>query len=310
LRFLVEKRSDAMGKLKDQLSRGHFVVTGEIGPPKGVNIHRSIEEAEAMKDKVVAVNVTDLQSAVMRFGSMATCHLLHKRGIEPVFQLTCRDRNRLALQSDLLSAWALGIENVLCLTGDHPSLGDHIETKPVFDLDSVQLVKAARMLNDGKDLAGHDLDGAPDFHIGAVVTPGADPLEPQVIKMRKKVDAGARFFQTQAIYDAEAFGRFMDRVRDLNVPVLAGIVILKSAGMAKFMNENVAGVNVPDRLIDEIAGAKKDDRKKKAVEIAARLVREVKPFCQGVHLMTLGWEDLVPRIIEEADLGSRAIPTA
>jgi methylenetetrahydrofolate reductase (NADPH) len=282
LRFLVEKRSDAMGKLKDQLSRGHFVVTGEIGPPKGVNIHRSIEEAEAMKDKVVAVNVTDLQSAVMRFGSMATCHLLHKRGIE----------------------------NVLCLTGDHPSLGDHIETKPVFDLDSVQLVKAARMLNDGKDLAGHDLDGAPDFHIGAVVTPGADPLEPQVIKMRKKVDAGARFFQTQAIYDAEAFGRFMDRVRDLNVPVLAGIVILKSAGMAKFMNENVAGVNVPDRLIDEIAGAKKDDRKKKAVEIAARLVREVKPFCQGVHLMTLGWEDLVPRIIEEADLGSRAIPTA
>jgi methylenetetrahydrofolate reductase (NADPH) len=291
-----------MGKLKENLSQGSFVVTGEIGPPKGTNMERSIKDGELMKNNVVAVNVTDLQSAVMRVGSLATCHLLCKKGIEPIYQLTCRDRNRLALQSDLLSAWALGIENVLCLTGDHPSLGDHLEARPVFDLDSVQLVKAARTLNEGKDLAGHDLDGSPSFHIGAVVTPGADPLEPQIIKMKKKVEAGARFFQTQAVYDAEAFGRFTDRVKGLKVPILAGIVILKSAAMAKFMNENVAGVNVPEALVEEMAKTKKEDRKKKSVEIAARLIRQVKPFCQGVHLMTLGWEDLVPKIIEEAGL--------
>lgn len=293
-----------MSHLKDKLSNGHFVVTGEMGPPKGINIEKGLKEADLMKPKVVAVNVTDLQSAVMKAGSLAACHLLHKRGIEPVFQLTCRDRNRLALQSDLLSAWILGIENVLCLTGDHPALGDHLETKPVFDLDSVQLLKAASSLNAGKDLSGHDLDGSPDFFLGAVVTPGADPIEPQIIKMKKKVAAGAKFFQTQAIYDAEAFGRFADRVKDLNVPIMAGIVILKSAGMARYMNENVAGVSVPDKLIEEIGKTKKGDRKNKAVEIAARIIREVKPFCHGVHLMTLGWEDLVPKIVEEAGLKS------
>jgi methylenetetrahydrofolate reductase (NADPH) len=291
-----------MSNFKDNLKNGNFVITGEIGPPKGTNIEQSLEEALSMKGKVTAVNVTDLQSAVMRLGSLATCHLLHKRGIEPIFQMTCRDRNRLALQSDLLSAWALGIENVLCLTGDHPSLGDHTESKPVFDLDSVQLVRTAKSLNDGKDLSNHDLDGSPDFFIGAVVTPEAEPAEPQIIKMKKKIDAGAQFFQTQAVYNVDRFQKFVDETKNMSVSIIAGIVVLKSSAMAKYMNKNVAGINVPDNLIEEIESVKKEDRKKKAVEIAGRMIRQIKPFCQGVHLMTLGWEDLVPQIIEEAEL--------
>jgi len=293
-----------MSRLKENLAKGNFVVTSEIGPPKGTDIEKHLAKAEQIKEKVVAVNVTDLQSAVMRAGSLATCHLSHTRGIEPVYQLTCRDRNRLALQSDLLSAWILGIENVLCLTGDHPALGDHPEAKPVFDFDSVQLLQASSMLNSGKDFSGHTLEGSPDFFLGAVVSPGTDPLEPQIIKMEKKVKAGAKFFQTQAVYDTEIFGEFVDKVNNLQVPIIAGIVILKSAEMAKFMNENISGVIIPDGLIEEMDKTEKPDLKNKAVEIAARLIRQVRPFCQGVHLMTLGWEDLIPKIIEEANIGN------
>jgi methylenetetrahydrofolate reductase (NADPH) len=172
-----------MSRLREELERGNFIVTGEIGPPKGVGLEKCLKDAEALRTKVTAINVTDLQSAVMRIGSMAVSAKLIERGIEPVFQLACRDRNRLALQSDLLSAWALGIENVLCITGDHPNLGDHIEAKPVYDLDSVQLLKAVSTLNQGYDMAGHELESNPSFFIGAVVTPGAEPVEPQIIKM-------------------------------------------------------------------------------------------------------------------------------
>ncbi len=292
-----------MSKLSEQLQSGKFVVTSEIGPPKGVNLEKCLADAEQLRDKVTAINVTDLQSAVMRIGSLAVCAKLVERGLEPIFQLTCRDRNRLALQSDLLSAWVMGIRNVLCLTGDHPALGDHGEAKAVYDLDSVQLLKAAGGLNEGKDLAGHELDGKPSFFLGAVVTPGADPVEPQIIKMRKKISAGAQFFQTQAIYDTDKFERFADQVQGFNVPIIAGIVVLKSAGMAKFMNENVAGITVPSSLIEEMAATKKEDQKKKAVEVSARIIRKAKPFCQGVHIMPLGWDELVPEIIEAADLG-------
>jgi len=292
-----------VSKLKEALENKEFVVTGEIAPPKGVNIQKAIEEAEKyLKGKVCVINVTDIQSAVMRLGSLATCHLLIEKGLEPVFQVVCRDRNRLALQSDLLSAWALGVENVLCITGDHTSLGDHPECKPVFDLDSVQLVKAVTRLNEGHDLAGHELDGKPSLFQGAVVTPEFEPIELQIVKMKKKIDAGANFFQTQAIYEPGKFAEFMNKVGEFNVPVLAGMVVLKSAGMAKFMNENVAGVFVPNEIIKEMAETKKEDRKKKSVEITARIIRGVKPFCQGVHLMPLGWDDLVPEIIEQAEL--------
>ena len=291
-----------MSRLKEKLNNGSFVLTGEIGPPKGTNIEKHLESADLIKDKVDAVNVTDLQSAILRAGSLATCCLLHQRGIEPIYQLTCRDRNRLALQSDLLSAWILGIENVLCLTGDHTSLGDHPQAKPVFDFDSVQLLKASSVLNSGKDLTGHDLDGSPNFFQGAVVSPGADPIEPQIIKMKKKVEAGAKFFQTQAVYDVEQFTEFVNKVNGLQVPIIAGIVILKSAGMAAYMNEKVAGINVPVDLIKEMKNTEKSDIKKKSVEIAARLIRQVKPFCQGVHLMTLGWEELIPDIIDQSEI--------
>lgn len=291
-----------MSNLQDKLNQGSFVVTGEIGPPKGTNIEDHLDKAEQIKAKVVAVNVTDLQSAVLRAGSLATCHLLKTKGIEPVFQITCRDRNRLALQSDLLSAWILGIENVLCLTGDHPYLGDHPEAKPVFDFDSVQLLQAASKLNSGQDLSGHHLDGSPDFFLGAVVSPAADPLEPQLLKMKKKVQSGAKFFQTQAVYDPENFVKFIEKVNGFDAPIIAGIVILKSAEMAKYMNENIAGITIPDSLIAEMGQTAKPDLKKKAVEIAARIIRQIKPSCQGVHMMMLGWEELIPEIVAEADL--------
>jgi methylenetetrahydrofolate reductase (NADPH) len=291
-----------MSKLRKSLENGKFVVTGEIGPPKGVELEKCLQDAEVLRNNVTAINVTDLQSAVMRIGSLAVSARLVELGLEPIYQLTCRDRNRLALQSDLLSAWALGIENVLCLTGDHPILGDHIEAKPVYDLDSVQLLKAANTLNQGYDMAGHELEGVPSFFLGAVVTPAADPIEPQIIKMKKKIDAGARFFQTQAVYEPEKFEHFINRVQDFNIPVIAGVVVLKSAAMAKFMNDNVAGISVPESIILEMEKAKKEDRKKKAVEITARTIRQVKPFCHGIHIMPLGWDELVPEIIREAEL--------
>lgn len=292
-----------MTKLKQALQDGRFVVTSEVGPPKGVNIDKYLDEAEPLRQRVTAFNVTDLQSAVMRFGSLATCRLLIERKMEPVLQMTCRDRNRLALQSDLLSAYGLAVQNVLCLTGDHQKLGDHPEAKGVFDLDSVQLLSAAKTLQQGKDMAGHDLDGAPEFFLGAVVTPEAEPLELQIIKMKKKIEAGAQFFQTQAIYDTEKFKGFISHVSDFNVPILAGLVILKSVGMARFMNANVAGVNVPEELIEEL---KKDKEKTKSgqtgIEIAVRTIKEIRDYCQGVHLMPLGWDDKVPAILDGAGL--------
>ncbi len=279
---------------------GKFVVTAEIGPPKGVDIEEMLRDAELMRGKVDAINVTDQQSSVMRLGSLATCRLLKEKGLAPVFQMTCRDRNRIALQSDLLSAYVLGIENVLCLTGDFVALGDHPQAKGVFDLDSVSLLMAARQLEQGRDMAGNELKGAPHFCLGAVVTPGAEPLEPQILKMEKKVKAGAQFFQTQAVYEPEKFAEFMKAVAYLKVPVMAGIVMLRSPGMARFMNKNVAGVYVPDNLIQEMEQAK--DRSQKSIEIAARLIKEMKPLCQGAHIMAIGWEKKVPDVLNAAGL--------
>ncbi len=286
---------------KDKIRAGQFVVTSEIGPPKGIETHKILEDAELIRGRVDAINVTDLQSSVMRLGSLAVCSLLKQHGFDPVFQVTCRDRNRLALQSDILSAAALGIENLLILTGDYPTLGDHPEAKPVFDLDSVQLLQVVGKLQAGVDMKDNKLTGAaPKFCTGAVVNPGADPLEPQIMKMEKKIEAGAQFFQTQAVYDIKTFETFLSKTRHLKVPVLAGIVLLKSAGMAKFMNKNVAGVCVPDALIKEMEGAK--DKVAQSVTIAVRLIRELRPLCQGVHIMPIGWDTVVPRVLDEAGL--------
>lgn len=286
----------------EKLKSGKFLITAEIGPGKGTDIDEYLEEMEILRGKVDAINVTDLQSSVMKLGSLVVCHLLTERNLEPVFQITCRDRNRLALQSDLLSAYVLGIRNVLVLTGDHPVLGDHPEAKPVFDLDSVSLLKVASTLAEGKDMKGNDLKGTPEFCLGAVVSPGADPLEPQLIKMEKKIEAGAKFFQTQAVYDRESFEKFIRKAEKFGVPIMVGIVLLKSAGMARFMNANVAGVSVPDKLIKIMAEASKEDRPRRSIEIAASLIKEMKGMCQGVHIMSLGWDKYVPSVLQAAEL--------
>jgi 5,10-methylenetetrahydrofolate reductase len=286
---------------RQKLKTQKFLVTSEIGPPKGIETAQILEDAGLIRNRVDAINVTDLQSSVMRLGSLAVCVLLKQKGFEPVFQLTCRDRNRLALQSDILSAASLGIENILILTGDYPTLGDHPEAKPVFDLDSVQLLQVAKGLERGLDMKGNKLEGAPPkFCLGAVVNPGADPIEPQIIKMEKKIEAGAEFFQTQAVYDINTFENFLKRTKHLKTTILAGIVLLKSAGMARYMNKNVAGVLVPDDLIKQMAEA--EDRQAKSVEIASCLIKELKPMCQGIHIMPIGWDRLVPRVLDAAGL--------
>lgn len=288
---------------REKIQVGKFLVTSEIGPPKGIQTQTILEDAELIRGRVDAINVTDLQSSVMRLGSLAVCALLAQKGFEPIYQLTCRDRNRLALQSDILSAASLGIENILILTGDHPTMGDHPQAKPVFDLDSVQLLGVVKKLQEGFDMAGNKLEGnLPRFCVGAVVNPGADPVEPQIIKMEKKLDAGAEFFQTQAVYDVKVFENFLSKIKHLKTTVLAGIVLLKSAAMAKYMNENVAGVTVPQNLIDEMKSVSKEDRAKKSTEIAAGLIKELKPMCQGIHIMPIGWDKKVPLVLDAAGL--------
>lgn len=286
----------------ENLEKKHFIVTSEVGPPKGTNIEKVINEAELLKGKIAAFNVTDMQSSVMRLGSLAVCHLLQERGMEPIFQLTCRDRNRISLQSDLLNAHVLGIRNVLALTGDHPVMGDHPDAKPVFDLDSVSLLRVASCLMEGKDMKGNELDGKPNFCLGAVVNPGADPIELQLLKMQKKIDCGAKFFQTQAVFNLEKFREFMNQAQKFGVPIIGGIIILKSAGMARFMSDNIAGVHVPGKYIEKIANAEKVDRPKVAIEIAAELIEGMKSLCQGVHIMALGWERYVPELLRATSL--------
>jgi 5,10-methylenetetrahydrofolate reductase len=291
-------------KITELFERGEFVVSAEVGPPKGIHIENLVEEAKEYLSGVHAVNVTDNQSSVMRLGSMATCKVLKDAGLNPIFQLTCRDRNRIALQSDLLSAAALGIENVLALTGDHTKMGDHPQAKPVFDLDSVSLLHTMKLLEEGVDLGGNKLVGEPPkFAKGAVVSPCSDSVDAQLAKMERKVRAGADYFQTQAVYEPEKFIAFMEKAKQFGKPVQLGIVIPKSAGMAKFMNDNVAGIHVPDEMIEEL---KKDKEKTKAgitgVEIAARIIKECKPYCQGVHIMALGWESKVPELLKQAGI--------
>ena len=301
--------TEPVSKLQEALLAGKFVCTGEIGPPKGVNIAPVIHGAgEYLKNTVTAVNVTDNQTAVMRAGSLVGCKLLVDAGIEPVYQMVTRDRNRIALLSDLLSAYILGVRNVLALTGDHTTMGDHKEAMAVYDLDSVSLLAAMTRLEAGGDLGvdmkgqPNKLDGAPKFFKGCCVTPCAEEVEPQVIKLDKKVAAGAQFVQTQAVYEPAAFERFMKKVEHLKVPILVGIVMLKTAGMGKYMNSSVPGVVVPDWIIKKLTDCAKEDRQKVSIDICGQLVREMKGMCQGAHFMTLGWDHCVPHIIQAAGL--------
>ncbi len=291
---------------REVLKSDKFVVTSEIGPPKGTNIEKMLHHIDLLKDKVDALNVTDHQSSVMRFPSIGGCLAIKERGGEPILQVTCRDRNRLALQAELLFAYTRGIRNVLCLTGDAVVVGDHKAAKGVFDLDSAQLLQTIRQMEAGKDLGENELDGAVEFCAGAIVTPEANPIEPQLIKFEKKVEAGAEFFQTQAIYDLDKFAKFMEYARQFPVKILAGIILLVSARMAKYMTENVPGVIVPQNLIDELAAAPKGEAINKGIEIAGHMIAtlEKESMCDGVHVMAIGREEVVPDILKAAGLAT------
>ena len=291
-------------RITELFDNGQFVVTAEVGPPKGIHVEHLVEEAKTYLSGITAVNVTDNQSSVMRLGSLATCKVMKDAGLTPIYQLTCRDRNRIGLQSDLLSAAMLGIDNILCLTGDHTTMGDHPGAKPVFDLDSVSLLHTVCQLEKGVDLGGNPLVGEPPkFAKGAVVSPCSDSVDAQLAKMERKVMAGADYFQTQAVFEPEKFIKFMETAKQFGKPVQLGVIIPKSAGMAKFMNNNVAGVHVPQEMIDALAA---DKERAKAgitgVEIAAKIIKECKPYCQGVHIMALGWESKVPELLKLAGI--------
>ena len=293
-----------VSSFRNALNSGKFVVTSEVAPPKGTNLDKMLHHIELLKDRVDGINVTDHQSSVMRFPSLGGCLAIKEQGGEPILQMTCRDRNRLALQAELLLAHTRGIMNVLCLTGDAVPVGDHKEAKGVFDLDSVQLLRAIRLMESGQDMGGNNLDGAVEFCAGAIVTPEAQPIEPQLVKFEKKVEAGAEFFQTQAIYDLDNFSKFMQYARQFPAKVLAGIVLLSSARMAKYMTENIPGIFVPQDLIDELAAIPKEEMLAKGIEIAGRMIAALKrdSMCDGVHIMAIGREEVVPDILTAAGL--------
>ncbi len=293
-----------VSKFKEALQSDKFVVTCEVAPPKGTNLAKMIHHIDLLKDKVDAMNLTDHQSSVMRYPSLGAALVVKERGGEPILQMTCRDRNRMALQADLLFAASRGINNVLCLTGDSIILGDHKEAKAVFDMDSSQLVTMIRTMEAGKDAGGSNLDGGVEFCAGAIVTPEAVPLKPQLIKFEKKIEAGAEFIQTQAVFDLDKFRGFMDYAKQFDTKIIVGIILLTSAPMARFMNKNIAGVSVPEALVREMASAPKGGAVKKGIEIAGRAIKTIKEekLSSGVHIMAIGKEELVPDIMKAAGI--------
>ena len=298
------KINNAKPSIQEVLESGKFLVSGEIGPPKGPDIEEVIHHVDLLKDIVHAMNITDNQSSVMRYPSLATALIILERGGEPNLQITCRDRNRMSLENELLFGYTRGVRSVLCLTGDSVPVGDHKDAKSVFDLESVQLLNMIRSMEAGMDLGGNEMNAPVKFYKGAIVTPEAQPIEPQLIKFEKKVEAGAEWFQTQAIYDMDNFAGFMKTARQYPIKMQAGLVLLTSAGMAKYMNKNVPGVVVPDDLIEEMSGAEKGKGIDVGISIMARHIKRIREenLADGVHIMAIGREDVVPRILEEAEL--------
>ncbi|TKJ44810.1 5,10-methylenetetrahydrofolate reductase [Candidatus Aerophobetes bacterium Ae_b3b] len=282
----------------DVLKSGKFLITTDVIPPKGINISKMLSRIDSLVGKVDAVNVVDLPSSVMRVSPLPIALLLKERRLEPILQMTCRDRNRLALQADLLGGYIMGITNILALTGDEIHLSDDPEAKPVFDLDSIELLKAARKLEKGYDLGGNPLRGLPKFCVGAVVDPGANPIEPEIEKMQRKVEAGAEFFQTQPIFDVTVLVEFLEKAGEVEVPILGGVLLLKSAKMARFMNEKVPGVRIPEHFIHQME--KTQDPVQTAIKITSSIINQIKGTCRGVHIMTLNWEDKVPAVLKAA----------
>ena len=292
-----------MSHLSELLQSGNFVVTAEINPPKGVDMTDTLSRADVLSGLVDAVNLTDHPGSHMSVSPLALAPLIRERGLEAILQVTCRDRNRIAIQGDLLAAHVLGVENVLCLTGDPVGAGDHPEAKTVFDLDSIRLLEAAALLNGGTDMGSNRLRGAPSFYLGAAVNPFASELADEIIRMEEKVSAGAQFFQSQAVFDTTQLAEFMAIVKPLGAPVIAGIILLKSGEMARHMNQNIPGVLVPDDLIAEMDSA--NDKAQAGIQIAARIIREARDICDGVHIMAIGWERYIPQVLEMSGTPAR-----
>lgn len=291
-----------MKTLKAACESGDFVITIESPPPKGTDITKFKERAERLLGKVHAVNVTDNQAAIMRSSSLAVSKVLLDMGHDPVYQLTGRDRNRLAIQSDLLGAEILGIRNVLCLTGDYVTIGNQKETKPVFDLDSVQILQVLADLNEGRDMVGNTLKGATSLFPGAVAMVETNPIEPLMVKFQKKVIVGARFFQTQAVFNPDNFERFMDYARRFDVKIFAGILLLRSEKMAKFVAKHIPGIYVPDAMIRKLEAAGESGALEAGLEIAVNTIEAIRTMCDGVHIMAIGAEKQIPVILERAGL--------
>jgi len=298
-------------RLEKILRQGKFAVTSECGPPRGADAEVIRKKGELIKNHVDAVNVTDNQTSVVRMSSFSACVVLERMGMNPVLQMVTRDRNRIAIQSDILGAAALGINNILCLSGDHQKFGDNPKAKNVYGLDSINLVAAVRTMREGKFLGGEDIKGPPRFFIGAASNPFADPFEFRVVRLAKKVAAGAQFIQTQCIYNVDKFRKFMEMVVDRGlhekVFILGGVTPMKTLGMANYMKRNVPGMDVPDSVINRIKGVEKDKRAAEGIRIAIETIQALREMkgVSGVHVMAIEWEEKVPEIVEGAGLFPR-----
>jgi 5,10-methylenetetrahydrofolate reductase len=291
-----------MKQFEQKIRSGNFAVTTELTPPKGIDLAQFFAKADALKGLVDAINITESPRARMAAEPKSVGHLLQDRGIEAIVQITARDRNRIAVQADLLGGCLLGIANFIFMTGDDPKNGDHPETKGVFDLTTVELLNAARSLRSGRDLSGNDLHGAPQMFLGSTINPGSADFARETDNARRKIDAGSQFFQSQAIYDTGLLARFLDAAKLGDVPLLAGVIPLKTAKMGLWLNEKVPGIRVPTPILEEMQRAGPDGEAAKGVEIAARTVRELRNICNGVHFMAIGWEDRLPEILLTAGI--------
>lgn len=282
---------------KEQLDSGKFIVLAELQPPKGNELSELFEQAERLKGRVDAITIPDLQNAIMRVGSLSVCSLLKARGIETIFNLTCGDRNRLALQSELLNASALGLDNVLILPGENPALGDHFDAKPVLDLDLAGLLGAAKRLQEGYDLAGNELRGKPQFCVGTRIQLRAkgNDLDLEVKEIEEKIALGACFFILSSVYDVPLFEALMKRIAPLRVPIIAGITLLKSVGMARYINKNVEGAFIPENVIERLMKA--SNKQRASVEITREIIGQLRPLCQGIQIVPMGWEQLIPAVL-------------
>ena len=293
-------------KLQQKINNGDFIITCELTPPKGTDLTALFAKADMLKHQITAFNLTESHAARMAMDPTAAAHLLLDRGIEPIVQMTSRDKNRIAIQACILGAAALGIPNLVFMGGDPPKAGDHPDAKPVFDLFASQLLDAVSTLQSGTDYTGNSLNGTPKFCVGAVVNPGSPNLETEIDNMHRKIDSGASFLQTQAVYDARQFQSFLQKIGDVKIPILAGVIPIKSVKMAQYMNEKVPGITVPDALISKIAD-QGDDRKRiteTSIQMSAELVSDLRQIAGGLHIMAIGWEDRIPQILESGGISA------